>query len=122
MPSFLAVELVVAKHYPLAITPVLDFHSLSFHFVCQNGKSYQADVVDLFPGTFEMVEMQVGNPGTWLLHCHVADHIHAGMEALFTILPHQGKKKACVVRRKVMGLICFGDCARQNHSVAPRHI
>lgn len=63
--------------------------------MCQNGKSYRADVVDLFPGTFEMVEMQVGNPGTWLLHCHVADHIHAGMETLFTILPRQGKEKAC---------------------------
>lgn len=43
--------------------------------------------MDLFPGTFEMVEMLVGNPGTWLLHCHVSDHIHAGMEILFTVLP-----------------------------------
>lgn len=34
-----------------------------------------------------MVEMLVGNPGTWLLHCHVSDHIHAGMEILFTVLP-----------------------------------
>lgn len=48
-------------------------------------------MADLFPGTFEMVEMLVGNPGTWLLHCHVADHIHAGMETLFTVLPKPGK-------------------------------
>lgn len=40
---------------------------------------------DLFPGTFQTVEMVAGNPGTWLLHCHVTDHIHAGMETTFTI-------------------------------------
>lgn len=48
--------------------------------------------MDLFPGTFEMVEMVVGNPGTWLLHCHVSDHIHAGMEILFTVLPRGGRE------------------------------
>uniref|UniRef100_A0A3B4GTK6 ferroxidase n=1 Tax=Pundamilia nyererei TaxID=303518 RepID=A0A3B4GTK6_9CICH len=45
----------------------------------------QANVFDLFPGTFQTVEMVAGNPGTWLLHCHVTDHIHAGMETTFTI-------------------------------------
>lgn len=46
---------------------------------------HRADVFDLFPGTFQTVEMVAGNPGTWLLHCHVTDHIHAGMETTFTI-------------------------------------
>ncbi|XP_060105083.1 hephaestin [Heteronotia binoei] len=71
----------------------IDVHTVHFHaetFLFRSGKSYRADVVDLFPGTFEMVEMLVGNPGTWLLHCHVADHIHAGMETLFTVLPRPG--------------------------------
>ena len=31
------------------------------------------------------------NPGTWLLHCHVTDHIHAGMEATYTVLPKEGR-------------------------------
>ncbi|KAH0630885.1 hypothetical protein JD844_004213 [Phrynosoma platyrhinos] len=65
--------------YLLGMGQEIDVHT--------SGKSYRADVVDLFPGTFEMVEMLAGNPGTWLLHCHVADHIHAGMETLFTVLP-----------------------------------
>jgi FtsP/CotA-like multicopper oxidase with cupredoxin domain len=25
------------------------------------------------------------NPGTWLFHCHVAPHLIAGMQALFTV-------------------------------------
>ncbi|XP_054852244.1 hephaestin isoform X3 [Eublepharis macularius] len=76
--------------YLLGMGQEVDVHTVHFHaetFIYQRGKSYRADVVDLFPGTFEMVEMLVGNPGTWLLHCHVADHIHAGMETLFTVLP-----------------------------------
>nr|XP_030128351.3 hephaestin isoform X1 [Taeniopygia guttata]XP_030128352.3 hephaestin isoform X1 [Taeniopygia guttata] len=76
--------------YLLGMGDEVDVHTVHFHaetFIYKNGKSYRADVVDLFPGTFEMVEMLVGNPGTWLLHCHVSDHIHAGMEILFTVLP-----------------------------------
>lgn len=56
--------------------------------------------MDLFPGTFEMVEMLVGNPGTWLLHCHVSDHIHSGMETLFTVLPRPGRDLPLVVTIK----------------------
>lgn len=69
------------------------YHSLPLHpkSLLQNGESYRADVVDLFPGTFEIVEMVASNPGTWLLHCHVADHVHAGMETLFTVLSQRGE-------------------------------
>ena len=26
------------------------------------------------------------NPGTWLLHCHVHDHLEGGMETRYTVL------------------------------------
>lgn len=51
----------------------------------QMDSKHRADVFDLFPGTFQTVEMVAGNPGTWLLHCHVSDHIYGGMETTFTI-------------------------------------
>jgi FtsP/CotA-like multicopper oxidase with cupredoxin domain len=25
------------------------------------------------------------NPGVWMFHCHVAPHLDAGMQALFTV-------------------------------------
>jgi FtsP/CotA-like multicopper oxidase with cupredoxin domain len=31
--------------------------------------------------------MRADNPGTWMLHCHVADHFYAGMYGTFTIEP-----------------------------------
>ncbi|XP_053567602.1 LOW QUALITY PROTEIN: ceruloplasmin-like [Bombina bombina] len=67
----------------------VDIHTVHFHahsFQYQRGQIYQSDVFDLFPGTFETVSMTPKVPGTWLLHCHVADHIHAGMENTYTVL------------------------------------
>uniref|UniRef100_G3VFK7 Hephaestin n=1 Tax=Sarcophilus harrisii TaxID=9305 RepID=G3VFK7_SARHA len=75
--------------YMMAMGQDIDLHTVHFHaesFLYRSGDSYRADVVDLFPGTFEAVEMVASNPGTWLMHCHVADHVHAGMETLFTVL------------------------------------
>jgi hypothetical protein len=34
--------------------------------------------------------MRADNPGTWLLHCHVADHMMAGMYATYTVAPRGG--------------------------------
>uniref|UniRef100_A0A8C3VR61 Ceruloplasmin n=1 Tax=Catagonus wagneri TaxID=51154 RepID=A0A8C3VR61_9CETA len=75
--------------YMLAMGQDVDLHTVHFHaesFLYRSGEHYRADVVDLFPGTFEVVEMLASNPGTWLLHCHVTDHVHAGMETLFAVL------------------------------------
>ncbi|XP_056141515.1 ferroxidase HEPHL1 [Lampris incognitus] len=74
--------------YLLGMGNEVDIHTVHFHaesFIYKTDRVHRADVFDLFPGTFQTVEMVVGNPGTWLLHCHVADHIHGGMETTFTI-------------------------------------
>ncbi|CAG5873623.1 unnamed protein product [Menidia menidia] len=74
--------------YLLGMGNEVDLHTVHFHaeaFTYKTDRVHRADVFDLFPGTFQTVEMVVGNPGTWLLHCHVSDHIHAGMETTFTI-------------------------------------
>lgn len=74
--------------YLLGMGNEVDIHTVHFHaetFTYKTDSVHRADVFDLFPGTFQTVEMTAGNPGTWLLHCHVADHIHAGMETTFTI-------------------------------------
>lgn len=64
-------------------TQTLDYVSTMSLF--QTDQPHRADVFGLFPGTFKTVELRAGAPGTWLLHCHVADHIDAGMETTFTI-------------------------------------
>ncbi len=39
----------------------------------------RTDVVELLPASMKTADMNADNPGTWLFHCHVADHITAGM-------------------------------------------
>ncbi|XP_039550248.1 hephaestin-like protein 1a isoform X2 [Pimephales promelas] len=75
--------------YLLGLGNEVDMHTVHFHgqsFIYKTGHSHRADVYDLFPGTFQTIQLTAGIPGQWLLHCHVTDHIHAGMEALLTVL------------------------------------
>ncbi|XP_028656350.1 hephaestin-like protein 1a isoform X1 [Erpetoichthys calabaricus] len=79
--------------YLLGMGSEVDLHTVHFHaqtFIFKTDQEHRADVYDLFPGTFQTIELMAGNPGTWLLHCHVNDHIHAGMETVFTVLNRGG--------------------------------
>ncbi|GBM15077.1 Hephaestin-like protein [Araneus ventricosus] len=67
-----------------------DLHTAHFHgqtFLIRSDTVRRGDVVDLFPGYFETVEMMNDNPGTWILHCHVDDHMRYGMAVTFTVTP-----------------------------------
>ncbi|KAM4799042.1 hephaestin isoform X8 [Urocitellus parryii] len=104
--------------YMLAMGQDIDVHTVHFHaesFLYQNGQSYRADVVDLFPGTFEVVEMVASNPGTWLMHCHVADHVHAGMETLFTVLsPKDHLSTITAITREIGKAVSLKDIGEGN--------
>lgn len=60
-------------------------------FLIKHRGIYSSDVFDIFPGTYQTLEMSPKTPGIWLLHCHVTDHIHAGMETTYTVLPNEGE-------------------------------
>ena len=71
-----------------------DFHTAHFHgqtYVHRTAKSHRGDVLEVFPGTYETVDMFTDNPGTWLIHCHVLDHLSHGMEAKYAVVPKGGK-------------------------------
>ena len=44
-------------------------------------------MIALLPGSMASADMVADNPGTWLMHCHVGDHLRAGMLATYTIAP-----------------------------------
>ena len=41
----------------------------------------RTDMVELLPMSMKVLDMYPDNVGTWLLHCHVNDHIQGGMLA-----------------------------------------
>jgi FtsP/CotA-like multicopper oxidase with cupredoxin domain len=45
------------------------------------------DMLELLPGSMKVFDMKPDAPGTWMYHCHVNDHITAGMLALYTVNP-----------------------------------
>uniref|UniRef100_A0A8D1U736 ferroxidase n=2 Tax=Sus scrofa TaxID=9823 RepID=A0A8D1U736_PIG len=81
--------------YLMGMGNEIDLHTVHFHghsFQYQHRGIYTSDVFDIFPGTYQTLEMFPKTSGTWLLHCHVTDHIHAGMETTYTVLPNEETK------------------------------
>jgi manganese oxidase len=65
----------------------VDLHTPHWHgnTVLINGM--RTDVGELLPMSMKVADMVPDNPGTWLFHCHVNDHILAGMQATYTVTP-----------------------------------
>lgn len=63
----------------------VDLHTPHWHGETVLHHGHRKDVVDLLPGTMTSADMTLTNPGTWLYHCHVTDHITAGMIATYQV-------------------------------------
>jgi hypothetical protein len=72
-----------------------DFHTAHWHGlrVTEEGRR-RTDVVELLPASMKVADMNADNPGAWLFHCHVADHMAEGMFARVTVHPKTGTKRA----------------------------
>jgi hypothetical protein len=76
------------RWYLLGLGSESDFHTPHWHGlrVIEEGKR-QTDTVELLPASMKVADMVADNPGDWLFHCHVADHMANGMFALVTVHP-----------------------------------
>jgi hypothetical protein len=65
-----------------------DLHTAHWHGlrVLEEGRR-RTDTVELLPGSMKMADMVADNPGQWLFHCHVAEHMANGMFARVTVFP-----------------------------------
>ncbi|KAM5292843.1 ceruloplasmin [Ctenodactylus gundi] len=82
--------------YLMGMGNEVDLHTVHFHghsFGYKHRGIHSSDVFDIFPGTYQTLEMFPKTPGIWLLHCHVTDHIHAGMETTYTVLPNEASSQ-----------------------------
>jgi FtsP/CotA-like multicopper oxidase with cupredoxin domain len=74
------------RWYVTALGSERDLHTPHWHGakLLLDGKSY-VDVIELLPGSMKVADMVARNPGVWMLHCHVNDHMAAGMYTTYTI-------------------------------------
>ena len=65
----------------------VDLHTPHWHGNTVTAMGMRTDVAELLPASMMTADMVPDDPGTWLFHCHVNDHIVAGMQAKFTVTP-----------------------------------
>jgi hephaestin len=75
------------RWYIFASTGDFDFHSPHWHGNTVLANGMRTDVLALEPMEMLVADMVPDNPGTWLFHCHVQDHLMNGMQARFAVAP-----------------------------------
>ena len=75
------------RWYLIGLGTEVDMHTAHWHGQTVLNAGKRTDVVDLLPGSMVTVDMTAKTPGNWLYHCHVADHITAGMNTRWRVLP-----------------------------------
>lgn len=73
--------------YLLALSDSNNFYTPHSHGNSVTLRGHHTDVVALSPGHMETVDMIPDNPGIWLYHCHVSDHMAGGMVARYKVEP-----------------------------------
>ena len=75
------------RWYALGMGTEVDLHTPHWHGnTVLVGESRQ-DTIQVFPATVVAADMVPDNAGTWMFHCHVNDHISAGMMSLYRVAP-----------------------------------
>ena len=75
------------RWYLIGLGTEVDMHTAHWHGQTVLNAGKRTDVVELLPGTMVTVDMTAKTPGNWLYHCHVADHITAGMNTRWRVMP-----------------------------------
>lgn len=77
------------RWYLVALGEQFSVHTPHWHgnVVLHDGK--RTDVVPLMQAQMETVDMVPDNPGIWMFHCHIDDHMDAGMATLYKVEPQR---------------------------------
>ncbi|MDE0556091.1 MAG: multicopper oxidase domain-containing protein [Candidatus Poribacteria bacterium] len=75
------------RWYLIGLGTEVDMHTAHWHGQTVLNAGKRTDVVELLPGSMVTVDMTAKTPGNWLYHCHVADHITAGMNTRWRVVP-----------------------------------
>ena len=67
------------RWYVMSMGTEVDLHTPHWHGNTVTVNGMRMDVVSLLPATMVVADMVPDDAGIWLFHCHVNDHIRAGM-------------------------------------------
>lgn len=74
------------RWYVMSMGTETDLHTPHWHGNDVTVNGMRMDVVSLLPAGMVTADMVPDNVGTWLFHCHVGDHIAAGMMTRYRVV------------------------------------
>ena len=73
------------RWYVMGMGTEVDLHTPHWHGNTVSVMGMRTDTISLLPASMVIADMEPDDVGKWQFHCHVADHITAGMLALYTV-------------------------------------
>lgn len=73
------------RWYILGMGTEVDLHTPHWHGATLLHNGNRLDVTEILPAATKTLDMRPDVKGTWMYHCHVDDHISAGMMTTFTV-------------------------------------
>ena len=73
------------RWYLLGMGSEADLHTAHWHGNTVLEHGHRTDVVELLPASMRVADMVADNPGIWMFHCHVNDHMLEGMSARYQV-------------------------------------
>jgi hypothetical protein len=95
LPGLIMKQGEKVRWYLLGMGNEIDLHTPHWHGEVVTDQGRNTDVIELLPGSMKTVDMLADNPGTWMFHCHVEDHMEGGMMAVYTI--YAPPKRSCPI-------------------------
>jgi len=74
------------RWYVMSMGTEVDLHTPHWHGNDVVVGGMRMDVVSLLPASMVVADMVPDDPGVWLFHCHVADHLTAGMITRYRVV------------------------------------
>jgi hypothetical protein len=74
------------RWYTYTLGTEVDLHTPHWHGNTVTTNGMRSDMIQLLPGMMTVSDMVPDDPGTWLFHCHVNDHIAAGMLGRYRVV------------------------------------
>lgn len=75
------------RWYVIGLGSESDLHTPHWHGNTVTVAGRREDTVEVLPATTVVADMVPDDPGVWMFHCHVTDHLNDGMTALYRVLP-----------------------------------
>ncbi len=75
------------RWYVISLGNGFNFHTPHWHGNTVTVNGSRTDVLSLAPAQMITADMVPDNVGTWMYHCHLSDHMEAGMMALYKVVP-----------------------------------